>query len=329
MKNSFIFVLLPLAMFLFSCESKKEKGESTTAEVKRLEKPTFEADSAFYFVEKQVLFGPRVPGSKAHADCADWMASKMKEYADEVVVQDFKAKVYHGKIYSGKNVIASFNPDSRSRILLGAHWDTRPYADHDPNPENHNTPIDGANDGGSGIGVLIEVARQLKIKRPDVGIDIIFFDLEDYGEPQGTQSDLEHSWCLGSQHWSKNPHKPAYNARFGILLDMVGGPKAEFAREGTSMYYAPDIMNKVWDIAAQLGYSNYFTSRLSPSIIDDHMYVNKYARIPMINIVEYNPNSKSYFNPRWHTLQDNMDGIDRNTLQVVGEVVLTTIYKEK
>ncbi|MDD2412995.1 MAG: M28 family peptidase [Bacteroidales bacterium] len=331
MKHKYIILVIVLAVVMVSCDpSNDDKNKtSTDVNVEKMDKPIFDEDSAFYFVEKQVLFGTRVPGSKAHAECAKWLVEKMKEYADEVVVQDFKAKVYNGKVFDGKNIISSFNPDNKNRILLGAHWDTRPYADHDLNPENHKTPIDGANDGASGVGVLIEIARQLSIKRPQLGIDIIFFDIEDYGEPQGVQSELEDSWCLGSQHWSKNPHKAFYTARYGILLDMVGGMKAEFAREGTSMYYAPDIVNKVWNIATELGYSNFFTPRLSPSIIDDHMYVNKYARIPMINIVEYNAQSNSYFNARWHTLEDNMDGIDKRTLLVVGEVVLATIYNEK
>eukprot|EP00825_Cyclidium_porcatum_P021229 TRINITY_DN23737_c0_g1_i2.p3 TRINITY_DN23737_c0_g1~~TRINITY_DN23737_c0_g1_i2.p3 ORF type:complete len:174 (+),score=13.52 TRINITY_DN23737_c0_g1_i2:413-934(+) len=132
--------------------------------------------------------------------------------------------------FSCKNIIASFNPDKKSRILLASHWDSRPYADHDPNKENHKTPIDGANDGASGVGILIEVARQLSIKKPELGVDIVFWDIEDYGEPQGTETGKEDTWCIGTQHWAKNPHKQGYSARFGILLDMVGGKKCSICQ---------------------------------------------------------------------------------------------------
>lgn len=327
--NKNLLLILVMILFFSSCNNGKKPIENDDNNVVKIEAPAFDADSAYFFVSKQVSFGPRVPGTKAHAECADWLENKMKEYTQDVIVQNFKAQVYNGTVFSSKNIIASFNSDKKSRILLGAHWDTRPYADHDPNPDNHKTPIDGANDGASGVGVLIEVARQLSIKKPELGIDIIFWDIEDYGEPQGTETGKEDTWCLGSQHWAKNPHKQGYTARYGVLLDMVGGKNAQFAKEGSSMYYAPDVMNKVWDIANQLGYSSNFTNTLSPSIIDDHIYVNKLARIPMIDIVEYNPNSNSYFNPNWHTLNDNMNGIDKNTLKIVGQVVLASIYNEK
>lgn len=326
--NKNLIVVLVFIAFFTSCNNGKKPTETSNNDVVKMEAPTFDADSAYAFVDKQVAFGPRVPGTKAHAECADWLENKMKEYTQDVIVQNFKAQVYNGTIFTCKNIITSFNADKKSRILLGAHWDSRPYADHDPNPENHKKPIDGANDGASGVGVLIEVARQLSIKKPELGVDIIFWDIEDYGEPQGTETGKEDTWCLGTQHWAKNPHKQGYSARFGILLDMVGGKNAQFAKEGSSMYYAPDVMNKVWDIANQLGYSSNFTNTLSPSIVDDHIYVNKLARIPMIDIIEYNPNSNSYFNSSWHTLNDNMNGIDKNTLKIVGQVVLATVYNE-
>lgn len=331
MRNLLILISLSL-LILTSCGGGKKDGDvknGKEADIIRLEKPQFDADSAFYFVEKQVEFGTRVPGTNPHKLCGDWLISTMEQFADEVVVQSFTARLYNNEMKNGRNIISIFNPDAKSRILLGAHWDTRPYADHDPNPENHNKPIDGANDGASGVGVLMEVARQLSIKPTEIGVDIIFFDLEDWGEPQSTQSDKEDTWCLGSQHWSKNFHKPAYNARFGILLDMVGAPNAKFAKEGTSTYYAPDIVNKVWDIAAQLGFSENFISTYAPSIVDDHMYVNKYAQIPMIDIIQYEPSSRTYFNNNWHTMEDNIDGIDKFTLQKVGQVVLAVIYNEK
>lgn len=288
--------------------------------------PSFNADSAFAFVEAQTAFGPRVPGSKAHARCAEWLEASLKRFTEHVKVQSFASRAWNNQILNGKNIIGSFNPDARKRILLCAHWDSRPYADHDPNPANHNKPIDGANDGASGVGALLEIARILHANPIDIGIDIIFFDLEDYGEPQDAQSDHQDNWGLGSQYWARTPHIPGYRASFGILLDMVGGKDATFFMEGTSMNYAPDIMRKVWNTAQQIGYGNYFVLQESNPITDDHYYINTIAGIPTIDIIQHDPTSKTGFYPHWHTLNDNISQIDPNTLKAVGQTVLQTIY---
>lgn len=310
-----------------SCEKKKPEPEKPAAPLVFV--PDFNADSAYAFVAQQVEFGPRVPGTPAHAACAEWMSYKLREYTPHVVVQDFRAKVYSGKVLAGKNIIASFQPESPTRILLCAHWDSRPYADHDPDPANHRKPIDGANDGGSGVGVLLEIARLLSQYPTKTGIDIILFDLEDYGEPHDSQTGDGDTWALGSQHWAKNPHKPAYTARFGILLDMVGAENATFLMEGTSMYYAPDVMRKVWRIAHNLGYQRYFRETKTGAITDDHLYINRYASIPTIDIIHYETEGRNGFFEHWHTVNDNLDAIDKTTLAVVGHVVLTVIYNEQ
>lgn len=290
----------------------------------------FNADSAYAYIAQQTAFGPRVPNTPAHKACADYLIGKMQSFSDTLMVQDFTVKAYDGTLLYGKNIIACFHPEQKSRILLGAHWDSRPYADHDPNPANHRTPIDGANDGASGVGVLMEIARQLSIKNPNIGIDIIFFDVEDYGAPQNSEESYQGEfWCLGSQHWAKNQHVRNYNARFGILLDMVGGENAVFTREGTSNFYAPDILNKVWNIATRLGYSAFFKNTETPPITDDHLYINRLTNIPMIDIIEYDASSSTGFNRHWHTLNDNLTNIDKNTLLAVGKVTLTTVYNEK
>lgn len=329
MKRISALIITVMVVSIVGCKNKPKTDESNNTPVVSMESPAFDGDSAFAFVAAQTAFGPRVPGTKAHGECATWMVNKLKSYTQNVIEQDFKARLWDGKTANGKNIIAVFNPENKVRILLSAHWDSRPYADHDADAKNHKTPIDGANDGASGVGVLIEIARQLSIKNPGIGVDIILFDLEDWGEPQEAQSEQEDNWCLGSQHWSRTPHVVGYKARFGILLDMVGAANAEFAKEGTSMYYASDFVNKVWGIANQLGFSNYFVNRQSNGITDDHLYINKIASIPTIDIVQHDPSTQSGFNQHWHTLNDNIGNINKETLSAVGKVCLAVIYQEK
>ncbi|MCD4679551.1 MAG: M28 family peptidase [Bacteroidales bacterium] len=291
--------------------------------------PNFNADSAYFFVEQQVAFGPRVPGTEAHKKCANFLTTKLKSYTSDVIVQHGKTYAFNNKVLDVINIIASFQPEKENRILLCAHWDSRPFADHDPDEKNHNTPIDGANDGASGVGVLLEIARHLQQSETQLGIDIILFDVEDYGEPQGLQSDRDNTWALGSQYWSKNPHKDNYNARFGILLDMVGAKDATFTMEGTSMYFAPDIVKKVWDIAHKIGYKDYFLFEKTGGITDDHRYINLIRNIPTIDVIHYDASTSSGFFEHWHTIKDDISTIDKTTLKVVGHTVLTVIYSEK
>ena len=233
---------------------------------------SFNVDTAFAFVKKQASFGPRVTNTDEHKKCEAWLESTMRRFTKDVLVQSFQMKAYNGVELELKNIIGSFNPEAKTRILLCSHWDSRPYADNDPDVSKHRTPIEGVNDGASGIGILLEAARQLSLKAPNVGVDLLLLDGEDYGAPQDEKhAGVEDDWALGSQYWSKNPHKAAYTARYGILLDMVGAENATFKLEATSMYYAPDIMNKVWRIAAKIGYSSYFLAENSNGITDDHV----------------------------------------------------------
>jgi Zn-dependent M28 family amino/carboxypeptidase len=226
-----------------------------------------------------------------------------------------------------KNIIASFSPEKNNRVALFAHWDSRHIADHDT--ENQSSPILGANDGGSGVGVLIELARQFSKKNPKIGVDIILFDAEDYGQPENSNYPLmQDSWCLGSQYWSKNPHKANYFARYGILLDMVGAKDATFRHEQISFYYASSILQKVWRKANRLGFGKYFVFENAQQIVDDHLYVNQITGIPTIDIIEYDPATESNFNKHWHTHRDDMGNIDKETLNAVGQTVLDVIYHE-
>jgi Zn-dependent M28 family amino/carboxypeptidase len=292
--------------------------------------PVFNADTAYYFIEKQVAFGPRVPNTEAHRRCGDFLTATLKRYGFQTIEQYFDAVAYNGTILKSRNIIGSFNPEARKRILLMAHWDTRPFADQDK--ERSNEPILGANDGGSGVGVLLEVARILatdSLRLEQIGIDIIFFDSEDYGQPEDDQriAFKPDSWCLGSQYWAKNKHVPNYSAFYGILLDMVGAKGARFYQEGNSMEFAPSIVKKVWDTAHQIGFGSYFIYQRTGPITDDHLYVNQLAGIPSIDIIQYSPNSG--FGDFWHTHNDTMEVIDPNTLKAVGQTLLQVLFNEQ
>lgn len=330
MMKKVVFISMILLLSFVSCQDKKTSKTVAKPTVQKQEivVPSFNADSAYNYVKKQLDFGPRVPESKAHAQCAEWFIDFFKDKADTVYVQNFRTRLYNGKGIDGKNIIASFNPQAKKRILLSAHWDSRPFADHDPDEKNWNTPIDGANDGASGVGVLMEVARVLKENPMSTGIDIILFDLEDYGAPQYLNLMTNDDWALGSQYWSKNPHVFNYRAYFGILLDMVGAPNPKFPKEYYSQQFAPSLSNDVWRIARELGYSDYFTNEIGHPINDDHIYVNVNANIPMIDIIHLENNEESSFYPYWHTLKDNIEQIDPKTLGIVGDVVLNVIYKK-
>ncbi|MBO4480973.1 MAG: M28 family peptidase [Bacteroidales bacterium] len=324
MKIKYIWLFLAVCL-LVSCDKSKNKDPETKPAI---EKPAFDADSAFAFVKAQTDFGPRTPGSEAHSACAAYLKRQLSAFCDTVIVQPFTTTTYDGKKWSAQNIIGSFAPEKSKRVLLGAHWDSRPMADHDPDPEKRNQPIDGANDGASGVGVLLEVARQLQQKNPAVGVDIIFFDMEDYGTPSSENIPGDW-WCLGAQYWTKNLHRPNYHADFGILLDMVGGENPTFYHEGFSSFYAQNIVSKVWGMAYRLGYGDYFINKGANPITDDHYYVLKNTGIRMIDIIHQDDKTGTGFGYVWHTMQDNISHIRKESLAAVGTTVLAVIYDEK
>ena len=307
-------------------QTKGAEGEdATTRNVVNV--PQFDADSAFYFVKAQVDFGPRVMNTPAHDACGDYLASKLAQYGAKVYNQRADLPSYKGKMLKARNIIGAFNPEAKKRVALFAHWDSRPWADNDPDTAKHYTPILGANDGASGVGVLLEVARLLQQQPTTIGIDIILLDAEDVGNHRDSGLSDENSWCLGSQYWARTPHVQGYNARFGILLDMVGGANARFLYEYYSEQFARDINRKVWKAAKTIGYDNYFVAEGGGGATDDHLFINKIARIPTIDII---PTSQQYtFFEHWHTVKDDMDVITVSTLKAVGQTLLQVIYNEK
>lgn len=313
-------------LFLVSCNFKKKSQELVSdANNQEQIESVFNADSAYAFIGQQVAFGPRVPNSEAHKKCGIFLTDKMQQFCDTVYIQNILLKAYNNEKLQAKNIIGVFNPEIRKRILLFAHWDSRPYSDHDIDERNYNKPIDGADDGASGVGVLLEVARQIKLKDINIGIDIIFFDAEDYGVPNFIESKLADTYCLGSQYWSQNPHVNNYKAEFGILLDMVGSKNAKFYKELYSVQNARNIVDLVWNTAQNKGYEKYFINENIGAITDDHLYVMKGRNIPCIDIINCDQTTPHGFGFYWHTQQDNMNNISHETLNIVGQVIMGII----
>lgn len=327
----FRFIAFVSLLFFFSCtrEPKKEiPVETRPPQPERaIVVPAFNSDSAYTYVRAQVDFGPRVPLTKAHANCLEYLVTELNKYADSVIVQRGMVTTFDNKRIESKNIIAQFNPRQKRRVLLCAHWDTRPWSDSDTIKKDQ--PNDGASDGASGVGVLLEIARLLKQSKPAIGIDIIMLDMEDYGQPDDNPFQRkENTYGLGTQYWAKNLHVPNYYAEYGILLDMVGAKNATFSQERYSLQFASSVVAKVWNTASQIGYSDYFLFREGGAIMDDHYYINTMAKIPCIDIIQHDPTTRSGFGSYHHTHADNMSIIDKNTLKAVGQTVLQVIYSE-
>lgn len=286
--------------------------------------PAFNADSAYSYVEAQLSFGNRTPGSKGWEQCAHWLEQQMGRHCDTVIVQSFKATLWDGQSVPGRNIIGSLNPTAQKRVLLAAHWDSRLWADHDPDDANHRRPVPGANDGASGAAVLLEMARVMSQMPPSVGVDFMLFDVEDQGQPEWADTYEDNTWCKGSQHWAQNRHLPYYTAVYGVLFDMVGTAEPRFTKEQVSRHYAPGLTDKLWNTAAALGYGNIFVSQNTDPILDDHLYVNQIAGIPMVDIVQNSPTT-SFFT-HWHTTTDNLDNVSAESLRIVATVTMKTIY---
>lgn len=300
-------------------------------------RPDFSSDSAYAYIERQMAFGPRVPNGAAHMQCAVWLIEQLRANGAEVELQKGFMPDYRGNSQQIYNIIGHFaTPEtaSRPRILLGAHYDTRPWCDEEADYSDRFYNVPGANDGASGVGVLLEVARQLGLQMEDSAfrtpVDIIFFDCEDMGTPHiYTGEEREDTWCLGSQLWATNyaqkteSSNPQY--RFGIILDMVGAPDAFFPREMYSTNYAANYQQQIWRAAEQLGYGAMFSSQQSYPITDDHYYINYIAGIPCVDVIHYDIRNATGFPSWWHTRNDDMDNISKSTLQAVGEVVMSQL----
>lgn len=342
----YIFFLILLAA-LQACNGGKTVRQAEAEETATVGL-SFNEDSAYFFCEQQCAFGPRTMNSAAHDECEAWIIQRFRQYGCEVTTQKANLKGWDGTTLRSTNIIARTNPSASRRIIICAHWDSRPWADNDPDSANWRKPVMGANDGASGVAVMLELARcingsvaensdfiasdSLKL---NFGIDFVCFDAEDYGTPEWAgRNDSEDTWALGAQHFAANlPATAAEGGEanaapysFGILLDMVGGQGAHFYHEGLSKYYAPDILAEVWQAACHAGYSSFFLNQDGGTVTDDHKPLNE-AGIPTIDIIAYYPDcQQSGFGPTWHTVTDDMQHIDRNTLKAVGQTLVQFLY---
>jgi hypothetical protein len=322
---------LALAVMLLCCNASCQR-EKKTVEVIEVNAvgPEFNADSAFAYCHAQCAFGPRTMNSQAHDECETWIMEKFRSFGCTVETQKAALTGYDGTMLRATNIIAHHHPERPRHILLCAHWDSRPWADNDPDSTNWQKPVLAANDGASGVAVMLEVARVLQANDSlNVGVDFICFDAEDWGVPQWSNSSAPDSWALGAQYWATHQPQASYTTNFGILLDMVGGQGAQFYKEGMSQHYAPRIVERVWNAAHAAGYSGYFPMNMGNNITDDHIPVNQHAGIPTVDIIAYYPECEaSSFGPTWHTIHDDMDHIDKSTLMAVGQTVLQVLYTE-
>ena len=324
MKVIFLSFLLLLSVALTGCKNQNQASAVQDTDTIAVTQVQFDADSAYASVVAQCDFGPRVPGSAAHDRCGDYIVSRFKALGLTVSEQRADQKAWDGKVLHTRNIIAAYRPELADRIIICTHWESRPWADADPDSSLHRQPVMAANDGASGVAVMLEVARKLEELKPELGIDFICFDSEDYGMPYWAETDDVadgSDWCLGSQYWAAHPHVPGYKARFGILLDMVGGRDARFCFEGISMRYASEVMVHVWDAAGRAGASQLFLAEQGGYAQDDHVPMNEVAGIPTIDIIPY-VEGEHTFGATWHTTQDTPENISRETLKGVGQTLL-------
>ena len=311
------------ALCFYACSTtKKQASEQAAVSIE------FNADSAYVFCAAQCNFGPRIMNSESHESCGQWIASKFQQYGYQVELQKADLKGYDGTILKSTNIIAKSSKQAETRLMICAHWDSRPWADNDPDSSNWKKPVMAANDGASGVAVMLELARLLQQHdSADVAVDFICFDAEDWGVPQWSDEVDGDSWALGAQYWAT--HHKGNTYQYGILLDMVGGQGAKFYREAFSMQHARSIVEKVWQAANAAGYGSVFPNKDGGGVTDDHIPVNEKANIPCIDIINYYPDcEQSSFGPTWHTVNDDMQHIDKNTLQAVGQTLVQLIYSE-
>ena len=291
-------------MVLAGCQ--QGNGKSTTSAARE-----FNGQTAFTYIEKQMSFGPRIPNTPGHKQTGDWILSELRTRADTVVVQEINHAMPGGEVLRLRNFFARFNPQATDRLLLLAHWDTRPKADQSDNLGQQQLPVPGANDGASGVAVLMGVADVLKAKAPAIGVDLLFVDGEDYGD----FADSNHV-LIGSRYFAQH-QPPGYQPLFAVLFDMVGDKDLQIYQEGNSVNNAPEVVQRVWRVAASLGYERVFIPRVNHTLTDDHVALQAVG-IRAIDVVDFDY-------PYWHTTQDTIDKVSAASLQIVGDVAVSLI----
>jgi hypothetical protein len=298
-----LFTLLPLS----ACSHKSKTG--------------FDGQAAYDYAAKQVAFGPRVPGSEAWKNAGDWIVAEMRTRADTVIEQRWTHVLANGDSLPMRNILARFRPEATDRVLYLTHWDSRPVADADPNPANRTKPIPGANDGASGVGLFVALGDLLKKTPPNVGVDLLFVDGEDYGTFGPPDVDV----LIGSTYFASHLPSPGYQPIFGVLFDMIGDKDLNIFQEQNSVARAPEVVSRVWNEADELGYSKYFISQPKYAITDDHIPLLQ-AGLRVIDVIDIDYESQS--NNYHHTLADTMDKISAKSLGIVGDVAAALVTNQ-
>jgi glutaminyl-peptide cyclotransferase len=314
----FAFALsLGLSACDFSCSGKTTENAAANTSANT---PTFDENYAYGVIKKYESFGPKVPGTPEHKKAGDWMVQELKTFSSTVFEQTGSAKTFEGNTVPLRNIIVQFNPSAKVRYLLSAHWDNRPFADEDK--VDKKGPIPGVNDGGSGVAVLMTIAKALKDQKMSFGVDLAFFDLEDWGTPR-----IEESYCLGTQYWAKNPVPANYTAKFGVNYDMVGRIGSQFPVEVYSYEKGAEVYDKLHAAAQTLGYQDFFPSYKIGPVVDDHVYVMQGRGFPMIDLIYMTEQGR--FPPEWHTHDDTSEYISRDVLKVVGQTTLQMLFADQ
>jgi glutaminyl-peptide cyclotransferase len=288
-----------------ACQAKAGGGSGTSHQVE------FSGPTAFRYVQQQLAFGPRIPNTPGHIKTGDWLLSELRTRADTVIVQSFEQKTSKGQTLKLRNFFARFRPQATDRILFVAHWDTRPFADKSANLGQQRLPVPGANDGASGVAVLLGVADALKAKPSSVGVDLLFVDGEDYGDFADSTETL-----IGARYFAHHL-PPGYTTLFAVLFDMVGDRDLQILQEGYSAQNAPEVVQRVWQTAADLGYGNVFVKRVTTALTDDHVPLQA-AGIHAIDVIDFDF-------PYHHTTEDTIDKVSAESLQIVGNVAIALI----
>ena len=300
-----VFPALPVLAALALLSACREKARAPQE---------FDGPGAFGYIQTQVGFGPRIPGSEAHRRMGDWLDSLLRQRADTVIVQSWPHATARGDTLPLRNFIARFNPSAEKRLLLLAHWDSRPTADS-PRSRDSTQPVQGANDGASGVAVLLGVADVLKRSPPAAGVDLLFVDGEDYGDFTKDSADV----LIGSRYYAAH-QLPGPRPLYAVLFDLVADKDLQIYQEGNSLIGAPEVVELVWDTAKDLGYGGYFIASPRHTLIDDHIQLQK-AGIRAIDVVDFDY-------PAWHTPDDTIDKVSAASLQVVGDVAVALVRRE-
>lgn len=300
------------------CDGGGASGEAPAAGARaspRVDRPAFDSARAFEHLRRQVAFGPRVPGTPGHAAQLAWMKEYLATRADTVIEQPFTHTTRAGETLAMTNLFARFRPDAQDRVLLVAHWDTRPTSDQASSAADRAKPVPGANDGASGTAVLLELADMFRRTPPTIGVDLLLVDGEDYGP---TGDDM----YLGAKHFAAN--LPAgYRPFYGILLDMVGDRDLRFPVESNSQQFAPEVVQRVWGLAQEMGYGDIFPLSDGGAVEDDHIPLNR-AGIRTIDIIDFDYGPGHRY---WHTPQDVPENTSAESLRIVGEVIAELVYR--